>query len=179
MRTGVESWTTPSSGCLGEPFAMGCTAVQHLKRKSRRMEISPGSPSLSSLSATKDLLGCGQLPIQPHLDLPLLGQEEEPGWCGSPGSPVASHTCRIRTSFLAWAWKVISSWDVGYWGQVQTSGGKKPALCQRLDMLVLFCSAGVRQVRSVPGAQACNHPFGQQQQDLPVLAKKTYTSCMC
>lgn len=52
------------------------------------------------------------------------------------------------------------------------------ALCWGSDVLVPLWTAGVRQVRPVPGAQDCNHPIGHQQSDLRVLAKKTCPSHM-
>lgn len=100
-------------------------ALQHsIWKESRRMEISPVSLSSSGILVAGDLLGRRQLLVQPHLDLTLQGWEEEPDWCSSPGNPPASPTCRISTSFLAWAQRGVSSQAGDYWGQVWTSGEK-------------------------------------------------------
>lgn len=133
-------------------------ALQDLERQSRRMKISPGSPLSSRLLAARDLPGCGQLLVQPHLDLPFQGWEEELGWCGSLRNPVASSICRISSSWPGhreeYPARLETAGDKS--GQVERRG---PALCQVLDMFTLFWSTGVRQVRPLPGAQASNHCF--------------------
>lgn len=135
---------------------MGCAAGPG--KREQEDGISPGSPFSSRLLAARDLPGCGQLLVQHRSDLPFQGWEEERGWCGSLGNPVASSVCRISTSWPGhrdeYPARLETAGDKS--GQV---GRRGPALCQGLDILTLFCSTGVRQVRPLPGAQASNHCF--------------------
>lgn len=119
---------------------MLCSTASGKTRK-QKDEDQPESLSSFRLLAARDLLGHGQLLTQPHLNLPLQGQEEEPGWCGFLGNPEASPTCSFSTSFPAQARREVSRQAGDSWGQVWTSREEEASPLRGTRL----CCCGVRE----------------------------------